>query len=179
VKKLLGVKKMAKRILQCNIDFRAFDSAQRAVAESIGNALLLSEVSRVTGVDALSVQNWVKRGYIGKTDGKKYSRQQTARIILLNNLRQALELSGAARLIGKAEKLGLKADELLAVTASVLIRAKRFNSIDREALRSVVNGELRDYGRADSRLASVVLTVSLSALCAEYKAQAKSEAEAL
>ena len=176
---MYGVKKMSKRILQCNIDFRAFEDTAQAVRKSIGETLLLSSVCGVTGVDAPSVQNWVKRGYVGKTDGKKYSRQQAARVILLNNLRHGLELSKATELIDKAKEHSLEADDLLAVSASSLIRAKRFNSIDREALKSVVNGELRDFGKSDPFLSSVVLTVSLCALCAEYKELSKAEANAL
>ena len=43
--------------------------------------LLLGQIREMTGLDASAVQNWIKRGYISPPRRKKYTADQTARIL--------------------------------------------------------------------------------------------------
>lgn len=54
--------------------------------------LVLSQVSRLSGVEYYTVQNWIKRGFCAPPVAKKYSRRQFSRIIIINMLKDALEI---------------------------------------------------------------------------------------
>ncbi len=54
--------------------------------------LVLSQVTQLTGLNGYMVQNWVKRGYMTPTVGKRYSKNQFCRLVLINLLRDSLSL---------------------------------------------------------------------------------------
>ena len=171
-----GVNGVNKNVLLCNIDFRAYAEAASAVENSLTDGMLLSSVCLVTGVPASTVQNWIKRGYVANPDGKKYAPEQAADIILLNNMKNAVELSSASALLRQTKKkTGIGAVRLLSVLASSVIRAKRFNSTDSDSLRSVINMELRDAGITDRAVSQLLMITALSSLSADYKRLAEQE----
>ena len=49
--------------------------------------ITLSQVSNMTGLEPYLIQNWVKRKFVSSPVKKLYSRQQFARIIIINMLR--------------------------------------------------------------------------------------------
>ncbi len=55
------------------------------VLEATGG-LTLSQLSKLSGLEGSTVQNWIKRGWVSSTKGKKYSEQQVLRILLINML---------------------------------------------------------------------------------------------
>ena len=66
--------------------------------------ITLSQVSVMTGLEPYLIQNWVKRGFVSPPLHRMYSREQFARIVLINMLREALQLEricALIRLIGK------------------------------------------------------------------------------
>ena len=167
---------MNKHILGCNIDFRSYENTTDAVKSELENGLLLSALCEKTGVEPSTVQNWVKRGYLSKPNGKKYTGEQAAEVIFLNNMKNAVSLDEAALLLRKTkEKSGIAVSEILAVLASSLVRATRFNSTDGESLKSVINIELRSLGIDNCEVSKLILVTALSALCADYKIKAQEE----
>ena len=171
---------MAKYYLGCNIDFRAYESIEAAIEKELHDGMMLSALSSVTGVDASTVQNWVKRGYLENPQGKKYSQSHAARIILLNTLKEAVPLERAAEIIEKTvSDCKVSEKQLLAALLQTLVRATRFNSIDKDSLNSVVNSQLRDMGYSDKTLSKAVFTLALAALSASYRAQAAEQAQSL
>ena len=66
--------------------------------ESIFSALFLAggiamaQVSVITGLEAYTVQNWVKRGLLPSPQGKKYTLRQLCRIININMLKGVLPM---------------------------------------------------------------------------------------
>ncbi len=58
----------------------------------ISDGIMLSQIKEISGVDGTTLQNWVKRGWIGNTINKKYSKNQLARILIINMLRGSLRL---------------------------------------------------------------------------------------
>lgn len=61
--------------------------------------LVLSQVSAITGLESYLIQNWVKRGFVSPPKGKRYSRRQVGRILMINLLKDALQLDKITRLL--------------------------------------------------------------------------------
>lgn len=62
--------------------------------------LSLSQVCGLTALGAATIQNWVKRGWVGRPQDKRYNESQVARIILINLLRESMQLESIAQLLG-------------------------------------------------------------------------------
>jgi len=58
----------------------------------ISDGILLQQIREISGVDGSTIQNWVKRGWIGTTVNKKYSKEHLARILIINMLRDSMLL---------------------------------------------------------------------------------------
>ncbi|MFA6807673.1 MAG: DUF1836 domain-containing protein, partial [Eubacteriales bacterium] len=52
-----------------------------------------------------TIQNWVKRGIIQSPDGKKYSPQQVARILMTHDFKTLFELKEAKEIINFGESI--------------------------------------------------------------------------
>jgi len=61
--------------------------------------ITLSQVSVMTGLEPYLIQNWVKRGFITPPQKRMYSRDQFARIIIINMLRETLQIEKICELI--------------------------------------------------------------------------------
>jgi DNA-binding transcriptional MerR regulator len=61
--------------------------------------ITLSQVSVMTGLEPYLIQNWVKRGFIASPTKRMYSREQFARIIIINMLRETLQIEKICDLI--------------------------------------------------------------------------------
>ena len=68
------------------------------ILEATGG-LTLSQLSKLTGLEGTTIQNWIKRGWVSATKGKKYSQKQILRILLINMLRKAMKLEDIANLM--------------------------------------------------------------------------------
>ena len=58
----------------------------------LGGGIVLSQVSGITGLEAYTVQNWVKRGFLPPPEKKRYSLRQLCRIININMLKGVLPM---------------------------------------------------------------------------------------
>ena len=58
----------------------------------LAGGMVLSQVSSITGLEAHTVQNWVKRGFLAPPKNKRYDLEQVCRIITINMLKGALTL---------------------------------------------------------------------------------------
>ena len=65
---------------------------EKFVSMFLGGGMVLSQVSAVTGLEPYTIQNWVKRGFLTKPIGKKYTLRQLCRIININMLKDALRM---------------------------------------------------------------------------------------
>ena len=61
--------------------------------------ITLSQVSIMTGLEPYLIQNWVKRGFLSSPKKRMYSKEQFARIIIINMLREALQIEKICELI--------------------------------------------------------------------------------
>lgn len=70
------------------------------------DSMMLSQVVEVAqrvsqnDINSTHIQNWVRRKYLPNPQKKKYSREQVANILLLNDLRNILSLEEVSRLLG-------------------------------------------------------------------------------
>ena len=59
----------------------------------VTDRIMLSQIREITGIDGTTLQNWVKRGWVDSPSKKTYSKEQLARILLINMMRDTLQLS--------------------------------------------------------------------------------------
>lgn len=64
-----------------------------------GGNLMLSQVSNISGLEPYVIQNWVARGYLSAPVGKRYTRRQLSRILIINMLKGILSLEKICRLL--------------------------------------------------------------------------------
>lgn len=64
-----------------------------------GGGITLSQVSIMTGIETYAIQNWVKRGFVSSPKKRTYSKNQFSRIVIINMLRQSLQLDKICSLI--------------------------------------------------------------------------------
>jgi len=77
---------------------QAFSTIRQLIAAAGGFSL--SQICAITGLEGSTIQNWVKRGYIGGSlKSKKYNEKQVARILIYNALRGSLQLDEIAKLM--------------------------------------------------------------------------------
>ena len=65
----------------------------------LAGGIVLSQVSSLTRLEAYTIQNWVKRGFLSPPQRKRYSRNQLCRIIHINMLKNALPLESVRSLL--------------------------------------------------------------------------------
>ena len=61
--------------------------------------ITLSQVSIMTGLEPYLIQNWVKRGFVSSPVKRLYSEEQFARIVIINMLKEALQIERICSLI--------------------------------------------------------------------------------
>lgn len=65
----------------------------------LSGGLVLSQVTRLTGLAPYEVQNWVKRGFLPPPQHKMYDRDQFCRIVLINMLRETVQIDTVTKLL--------------------------------------------------------------------------------
>ncbi len=73
----------------------------RSLFEGIfaAGGITLSQVSVMTGLEPYLIQNWVKRGFVTSPVKRLYSKEQFARIVIINMLRESLQIEKICSLI--------------------------------------------------------------------------------
>ncbi|MBQ7364053.1 MAG: DUF1836 domain-containing protein [Clostridia bacterium] len=137
--------------------------------------LVLSQVSRLSGVETHDVQNWVKRGFVSPPVQKQYSKRQFCRIILINMLRDCLPIGDIVSLLsyinGKLDDEDddmIGDDELYVYLVRVLSRMK---SPTQEGVNDAVIIATADYREpfagGKTRLVKVLSVMAFS-YCSTY-----------
>ena len=87
---------------------------QQLEALFFGGGITLSQVTGVTGLEAHTVQNWVKRGFLTSPVGKRYSLRQLCRILNINMLRGAMPIERICQLLSFVNgDLSNEADDMI------------------------------------------------------------------
>ena len=58
----------------------------------ITNGIMLAQIRDIAGVDGSTLQNWLKRGWVVNPKNKMYNRDQLARILIINMMRDTMQL---------------------------------------------------------------------------------------
>lgn len=87
------------------------EDASRTLFNGIfaGGGIALSQVSSMTGLEPHVIQNWVKRGFVTSPVKRTYSPKQFARIIIINMLRQTMQIEQITGLLSHIN--GVLSDE--------------------------------------------------------------------
>lgn len=115
----------------------------------LAGGLTLSQVASITGLEPYAIQNWVKRGFLPPPQAKRYSLEQTCRILNLNILKGALSMDQVVRLIGCINgNLADESDDLVDDTL-VFFRFVELAAKDgfpsEEALEEALSYAVRDF----------------------------------
>lgn len=167
---------MSKTFLGSKIDLKASNSIKSALDSAFGSNqnLFVSQISDLAGIDSTTIQNWVKRDFVSNPKGKKYNREQTIKIFLLNALRGSLALEKASALIEKAVlNASISYEALFSCLGAVLIRADSFNIVDQNGLEGIIDDELYSLDLKNEFVAKALLVMTLACLSSSLKANAE------
>ena len=73
------------------------------------NGLVMQQLKELAGVTTPAIQNWVSRGFIPRPVNKRYSKDVTARIFIINVLRNTMSLEDIKKLL--LEKINYALEE--------------------------------------------------------------------
>ncbi len=80
----------------------------------ITGGVTLSQMCEMTALEPSTIQNWVKRGWVRRPEGKRYGEQHLARVFLINALRGAMQLENIIELLHYVNgNLNDSADDIL------------------------------------------------------------------
>ena len=142
----------------------------------ISDGIMLSQIRDVSGVDGSTLQNWVKRGWIGTTTNKKYTKDQLARILIINMLRSCMLLEHIDFLLHYINgEIDDKNDDIVpeSVLYDYICRSydifteKKYETDDE--LKAVISDVINDYVEpvdgAKERLSSALEIILIAYFC--------------
>ena len=65
----------------------------------ITDGIMLSQIREICGIDGSTLQNWTKRGWVANSHNKRYSIDQLSRILIINMMRDSVQLERIAALL--------------------------------------------------------------------------------
>ena len=147
------------------------------------DGLTLSQVCSITGLEASTIQNWVKRGFVARPIQKKYHERQLARILLISSLRESMRLESIGELMavinGSAddESDDIISEERLYDYFCEIIKQKNVSALMPDEIPSLVERVVSDYSstaeNAGERLKSALTVMVYAHTAAEYKQRAE------
>lgn len=127
--------------------------------------ITLPQLTAITGLQGSTIQNWIKRGWVSATEGKKYTERQVIRILLINILRNSMKLEDIANLMayinGRVDDLSddiLHDKELYNLLCRLICILDRDNAYDPSVITMEIDRNLgAEYdGEARKRLKKVL-----------------------
>lgn len=157
---------------------------------AVTKGLTLSQLKELTGLEGSTIQNWVKRGWVESPTGKRYGEQQIVRIVMINMLRNSMQLD---RIIALMTYINGQVDdrsddiipdrELFSLLCAVIHEADEQQTTDREKLSGILERHLTQYhgpnAEAKEKLKRAVLCMVLGYIASELKKQADAEYDKL
>ena len=117
----------------------------------ICGGLMMSQVARMTGLEPYMIQNWVKRGFVSSPVKRMYSRDQFARIIIINMLRDSIQIDRICELIRVIEgEVNDPNDDLIRDNELYhryvnMLSELRFDMIDGDTVMQAAENASADY----------------------------------
>ena len=69
------------------------------IAMKLTGGFTLSQLAEISGLEATTIQNWVKRGWIEPPKDRRYGETSIARVLIINMLKGAMQLSNIVSLM--------------------------------------------------------------------------------
>ena len=151
-----------------------------ALLETMGG-ITLSQVCTVTGLEATTIQNWVKRGWVENPDGKKYEERHIARILIINALKECFKLEHIASLlsyvnncdIGESSEVYIKESELYNYLQEALKMLGQSDDLSRSGIESIVDKVIALYDSpnidAHMRIRKALTVMIYACVCTNVK----------
>ena len=87
---------------------------QQFHAMFFAGGMVLSQVAGITGLEPYTIQNWVKRGFLTKPVGKRYTLRQLCRILNINMFKTVMPLEQVCRMLSYVNgNLNDESDDLI------------------------------------------------------------------
>ena len=150
----------------------------------ITDKIMLAQIREITGIDGTTLQNWLKRGWVGTPDKKSYTKEHLARILIINMMRDTMQLSRIIFILqyvnGKSEEDRIvKESVLYGYICKVLDRLSENGEISGAGIDGIISDVLSDYDEpvsgAKRRLSVGIKVITIT----YYSALIKAEAEAI
>ncbi|MDR1002145.1 MAG: DUF1836 domain-containing protein [Oscillospiraceae bacterium] len=152
--------------------------------------MMLNQICEITGVEAHTVQNWIKRGWVASPAEKKYSERHAARVLIFDMLKGALQLEKIAQLMafinGDAND---RSDDIIDDSELYMMIRKGAMEIDEKIfeqpldIRRIASDCMEAYSNmpneAGSKLFSALCIMLTAYLASAMKAKAESDMEKL
>lgn len=114
--------------------------------------ITLSQVSVMTGLEPYIIQNWVKRGFVSSPIKRQYTRDQFARIVTINMLKESLQLDKICGMLSyingsltdDSDNL-INDSELYHRYVDMIACNGGYVSADRASVEKAVSGAVADY----------------------------------
>jgi len=135
--------------------------------------LSLSQICAITGLESSTIQNWVKRSWIGSVKDKKYSEGQVARILIFNALRGCMQLDNIAKLLRYINGVPMDVSDDIITEGDLfnyLCTSVRSVGYDIEAVPKVLEKVLESYSgtaEATAKLNKALTIMVYASICAE------------
>lgn len=65
----------------------------------ITDGIMLAQIREIAGLEGSTLQNWLKRGWVVNPKNKMYDKEQLARILIINMLRDTMQLNDISFLL--------------------------------------------------------------------------------
>jgi DNA-binding transcriptional MerR regulator len=146
----------------------------------LAGGMVLSQVSSITGLEAYTIQNWVKRGFLAPPKNKRYDLEQVCRIITINMLKGALTLEKICSMMQYINgDLTDESDDIIDDTALyfmfVKLAARARHIGGNESWEIAIESAMSDYNApspdAGERVERVLRAMLTAWICSRFKQQ--------
>lgn len=154
----------------------------------ITDKIMLAQIREITGIDGTTLQNWLKRGWVGTPNKKSYTKEHLARILIINMMRDTMQLSRIIFILqyvnGKSEEDKIVRESVLyGYICKVLDRLSENGDISGAGIDGIISDVLSDYNEtvsgAERRLSVGIKVITITYYSALIKAEAESILDSL
>ncbi len=143
--------------------------------------LVLSQVVSLINIESYTVQNWVKRKFVSPPSAKKYSRSQFCRLVIINLLKDSLNISEITGLLSYINgQLDDESDDTVNdahlyayFTETLLLAQRRTPESFEEAAKQVLGDYKEPVEGSKERLLSVLTIMCVAYSSSELHRQAR------
>jgi hypothetical protein len=118
----------------------------------ITDGVMLAQIREIAGIDGSTLQNWLKRGWVVNPKNKMYTKDQLARILLINMMRDTMQLCDISFLLtyvngvpGDVSDDIIPESQLYDYVCRLLDRLIGAGELSRDSLIGLIDETICDY----------------------------------